>query len=870
MKNDRLTWLPPLLFLLLSVVLLWPFFLGDTLMPADSLKSLPLSRFGRQEFFGSGRIVQWIPFLFGGMPCYSSVMVTPSYLVSAVFTWGLGSFIAWFSDPLAQHLLHLTILGWGAWCYLRLMGLRPPAAAVAAANLVLLTTLTGLVGAGHTIKLWTVCWMPFTLYWLERLLRGKDWRGLAWGALVLGLMLTAKHVQMSWYFLLLAGIYCLVRLVQKWRVRGPAPASRAGGRALLLVLLGLGLAAFLYLPVMDYSGLSMRSGGQDAVASGEYAASYSYPPGDLPTWVIPGARGFGGGEYWGSLEYTAFPLYMGALWLPLLVLAFFDRGARNRLWAWLIPALALFLLGIGRYGPLFDPLLNLLPFYGKFRAHMWALAPAQMLLVFGAGLGLDFLLGGLKSGGLRAAAAGPAREIDEGRETQSSRAVGKRRGKKRRGSVDQAPDVAQRKSGPRQEAASASLLPKGPGLWLLGAGAALLLLALFIKANAPDPSRPLAPGDSFTGERDTQILLGYFQRPGVQPSRPQLEAVRNQLRTGRALILAEDGARTLLWLGLALLAGGLFLAGRLRREILAGVLVALLLLDLLPMDRRTMNFEPRRDPTAWFRPQGVMVELAALPGKENFRVWTRDGYGYNEAAWHGLHSITGYHGAKPALIQQLLDQGMIGRRGDPADPERLHPALLDLLNVHYVISREELPGTTLRSRGRDGLLLENPDPLPRISFPASWRRVPGEGMLAELMTGDIDLRETALLAEAPQGLPEALDPGAEGRILSYEPDRVEYEIRSRAPALALLSEIWLPRGWTARLNGREVPLLRADHLLRAVALPDGGTHRLVLEYAPLSWRLGLALSLLSLLIVLGLLLVFRKTEPSPEEESESC
>ena len=69
------------------------------------------------------------------------------------------------------------------------------------------------------------------------------------------------------------------------------------------------------------------------------------------------------------------------------------------------------------------------------------------------------------------------------------------------------------------------------------------------------------------------------------------------------------------------------------------------------------------------------------------------------------------------------------------------------------------------------------------------------------------------------------------------------------------------------LDGTEVPILRANHLLRAVALPGSGDHKLVLSYEPAAWRLGRWISLLTLA---GLLLARfgwrRHAHPAPAAE----
>ena len=52
-------------------------------------------------------------------------------------------------------------------------------------------------------------------------------------------------------------------------------------------------------------------------------------------------------------------------------------------------------------------------------------------------------------------------------------------------------------------------------------------------------------------------------------------------------------------------------------------------------------------------------------------------------------------------------------------------------------------------------------------------------------------------------------------------------------------------GWRARLDGEPAPLLQANVVFRAVAVPEG-RHRVELVYRPRGLLLGLAVSVLSL------------------------
>ncbi len=64
-----------------------------------------------------------------------------------------------------------------------------------------------------------------------------------------------------------------------------------------------------------------------------------------------------------------------------------------------------------------------------------------------------------------------------------------------------------------------------------------------------------------------------------------------------------------------------------------------------------------------------------------------------------------------------------------------------------------------------------------------------------------------------------------------------------------ISEVWYP-GWTAVIDGEEVPIYRANYLFMAVQIPVG-SHKLVLQYRPISYQVG---SILSILILVGLTL----------------
>ena len=80
---------------------------------------------------------------------------------------------------------------------------------------------------------------------------------------------------------------------------------------------------------------------------------------------------------------------------------------------------------------------------------------------------------------------------------------------------------------------------------------------------------------------------------------------------------------------------------------------------------------------------------------------------------------------------------------------------------------------------------------------------------------------------------------------AVRPERVVLTARAARPARVVLSDVQFP-GWHATVDGRDAPLERVDYLLRGVPVGPGA-HRIVLEYRPLSWRIGWIVSLVALL-----------------------
>jgi hypothetical protein len=231
----------------------------------------------------------------------------------------------------------------------------------------------------------------------------------------------------------------------------------------------------------------------------------------------------------------------------------------------------------------------------------------------------------------------------------------------------------------------------------------------------------------------------------------------------------------------------------------------------------------------------------------------------------GLQSIQGYNAVHIARYDEYI-AALNGRSQGYHDadvvPQGLDSPLLDLLNVRYMIVPavaqpeqsvlRELKDThpTVYSDDRVDVL-ENRDALPRAWIVHSAKQAPRTETLKLLNSGAVDPRRTALLERPPPDLARPDNASADRASLTkYEADRISLRTYTGAPGLLMLSEAYYP-AWKAYVDGRPVPLYVADHVLRAVPVPAGG-HMVEMRYESSPLRVGLAVSLISYLVLIAL------------------
>lgn len=99
----------------------------------------------------------------------------------------------------------------------------------------------------------------------------------------------------------------------------------------------------------------------------------------------------------------------------------------------------------------------------------------------------------------------------------------------------------------------------------------------------------------------------------------------------------------------------------------------------------------------------------------------------------------------------------------------------------------------------------------------------------------------------------AKDTLASIQLVKYEPNHLSFTSKSATPQLAVFSEIYYPHGWKMFIDGKEVPYIKANYLLRAVHVP-AGNHTIEMAFQPEVIEKGkmISMSFLGLFIVLSI------------------
>ena len=265
--------------------------------------------------------------------------------------------------------------------------------------------------------------------------------------------------------------------------------------------------------------------------------------------------------------------------------------------------------------------------------------------------------------------------------------------------------------------------------------------------------------------------------------------------------------------------------------ILYAGLAALILIDMVPVDKRFFNndnFVKQKDSDAYFKMQPWEEQI--LQDKSlDYRVLNLNTNTFNDARTsYRLKSIGGYSAVKLRRYQDLIDEHI----------SKMNWNVLNMLNTKYIVTQ----------RG----VIQNPDAMGNAWFVNDVQFVPTpDDESAALNT--LDLHKTAVADEKfRNALTCEAQPNKNDKITltEYKPNKLTYAANTSNNRIAVFSEIYYPEGWHIYVDNDEISLGRVNYVLRAAVIP-AGEHTVTMKFIPSAlktdkWSFALAIFIIIL------------------------
>ncbi len=309
----------------------------------------------------------------------------------------------------------------------------------------------------------------------------------------------------------------------------------------------------------------------------------------------------------------------------------------------------------------------------------------------------------------------------------------------------------------------------------------------------------------------------------------------------RANLASSDAWRSFFIVALIFALVWTYLKQKVSGTVLVLCLGVITLVDLWTVDKRYLNNNTFVDNSLMKNPiqEREVDQLIKLDKDPSYRVFDLTTNPFSDAKASYYHkNLGGYHAAKLMRFQEILEHQFNGA---------INEDVLDMFNVRYVISID--PSNNAERIQRRSTAAGNAWFVDKVTF------VKDNAQEMQAISSFDPIKE-AFVHQEFQGKFDAARLGrannATINLTSYHPDRLEYEYSAPNDVFAVFSEVYYDKGWKAYVDGKELPIIRTDYILRGLQLP-GGNHKVEFVFEPQTMKISSVISLIgSIIIALGL------------------
>ncbi len=783
-----------LVFLLVAVFFFNPVFFENKSISQHDIRQWEASSKSLRDYRdATGEEGLWATSMFSGMPAYLVNMEwSNSAIVAVKKVLSLG-----LPHPVAN--IYWAFLSY----YILLLAfrVRPMLAIAGALAFGLSSYMIVGIAAGHNARIGSIAFMPLVVAGIHLVFTNKKTLGFGVTTLGLALHFRENHLQMTYYLLLIVLIYGLVHLIISFREKTVIALAKNLGVLIPAVILAVATFIGPMWAILEYSEYSIRgrselgaSANEGSGLSRDYAFAYSSGVLESITIMIPNFYGGASSNYLIQDEESA--TYKALMQSG-------DNNLANQLAPYTSAYWGPQSLTAPYYGGAIICFLFIVGILFADRKYVWWLVSASMLgIMFSWGsnfASFNYFI------------------------------------------FDVLPGYNKFRS---VTFAIIILLFSMPLLGMLG-------LEKFFEAGLNKESkRKLIIAFSLTGGICLMIWLLAGMASFLKEGESQLPAwFLNALKEDRKSLLRADAFRSLAFI-LTVFALLYVDAKKWISEFgLYALLIFMVAIDMSMVDKRMFTAENyQRNRTANFTPTAADQEI--LKDKSHYRVYSlQESFSQESRTSYYHNSLGGYHGAKLKRYQDLYDSCLANETNEFISDAQSGSlqfqayGILNMLNTKYIVFGPDKNNIIFNPSANGNAWFVNE--IITVNSPSE-----------ELdKVCEVDTRKVAVVDESKFKVQKPQwDSLATIEIKEMLPSRIAYESSSTVNGLAVFSEIYYPIGWKATIDGKEVPILRADYVLRALEVP-AGNHVIEFSFEPAPYLIGnritMASSWILILVSLG-------------------
>ena len=743
-------------FALVALLFYYPLLSGKTLLQSDIRQYQGMSRQLQEHREATGEETYWIDNAFGGMPTYQLGAKFPADVLQPIY-----SFFRILPRP--AHILFLYLLG----VYLVLLILKKPWPVALFGSLAFgfSTYLLIILQVGHNTKALAVSFFPFVFGGVLLLLQKRWFWGVLLSSLALGMQIRANHYQMTYYLLMLLGVLVLVYGYHSLKNKQTKSFLQSLVALIASGILALGFNATPLLATAEYTDFSTRG-------KSELKQNADGSPKEQST----------------GLDFDYITEYSYGIFESLNLIAPRVQGGGSSEDLGTKHGVYDFLIDNGASPNQAGEFSKNVPTYWGEQPILEAPAYIGITVFFFALFGFFFSRGPLRT------------TLTLGTLFSLLLSWGKNLSFLTAFFVSYFPLYNKFRAVSSIQVVLEFCLPMlaAMGLFHVFYSTQKLELKRFLKIAA-------IPVVLFTLVLLTQGMLSFSGANDAYFKEIYGTALVSQIREARISIFQSDLFRGILFCVLLTSLIYLYQTKKIKRGLALSLVIGLLIIDLIGISNRYIDreaFVSKRFTNAPFRM--TAADQALLQDQDRFRVYEPQ-LGLTGARTAYFHNaLGGYHGAKPRRFEELFE----------AYSAQQNTGILDFLNVKYILYPEEESGELKP--------LLNPNALgPAWMVSEIETKATPDALLEALKETDFKTTALVLDHELPADFSKqyTLDSLAQITLSKAKPDQLTYRVQTTTPAFAVFSEMHYPKGWKATLDGKPVPIINVNYVLRGVQVP---------------------------------------------------